>query len=56
VFLFLIVAAKKEAADGDITGAGDRRRHHQAAATVARCQGCSGTPNRDDLIHGFSVT
>jgi hypothetical protein len=43
----------QEAAHGGVAGAGDRRRHGQAAAPVARGRGCPGTPNRDDLIHGW---
>jgi hypothetical protein len=40
----------EEAADGIVAGAGDRRRHGQPAAAVARCRGCPGPPNRDDVI------
>jgi hypothetical protein len=43
----------QEAAHGGVAGAGNHRRHGQAAAPMARCRGCPGTPNRDDLIHGW---
>jgi hypothetical protein len=46
----------EEAADGGVAGAGDRRRHGEAAAAVARCRGCPVPPNRDDLIQAVSVT
>jgi hypothetical protein len=46
----------QEAADRGVAGAGDRRRHDQAAASMARCRGGLGTPNWDDLIHAVSVT
>jgi hypothetical protein len=46
----------QEAADGGVAGAGDRRRHGQAATPWACCRGRPVPPNRDDLIHAFSVT
>jgi hypothetical protein len=46
----------EEAAHRGVAGAGDRRRHVQAATPWVCCRGCPGPPNRDELIHVFCVT
>jgi hypothetical protein len=58
VFLFADGGGKEfeEAAGGVVAGGGDGDRHGEAAATVTRCRGCPGPPNRDELIHGVSYT